>query len=224
MAAQTTNSSVALTVNAYTNQAPVNTVPGAQTVSENASLVFSTATSNAISVSDVDSDGNAEQVSLSVSNGTLTLSGTSGLSFSTGTGTGNSTMTFTGTLANINAALNGLTYTPTASYFGSDSLAITTNDLGNTGGGGPQTASSTVAITVSEVNQPPVNTVPGSQTVNENSSLVFSTATSNAISVSDVDSDGNAEQVSLSVSNGTLTLSGTSGLSFSTGTGLAILR
>ena len=77
-------------------------------------------------------------------------------------------MTFTGTLANINAALNGLTYTPTASYFGSDSLAIVTNDLGNTGPGGAKTDSSTVAITVSEVNQPPVNTVPGSQTVNEN--------------------------------------------------------
>ena len=151
------------------NQPPVNTVPGSQSVNENASLVFSTATSNAISVSDVDSDGNAEQVSLSVSNGTLTLSGTSGLSFSTGTGTANSAMTFTGTLANINAALNGLTYTPTSSYSGSDSLAIATNDLGNTGSGGAKTASSTVAITVSEVNQPPVNTVPGPQSVNENS-------------------------------------------------------
>ena len=197
--AKTASSTVAITVSEV-NQPPVNTVPGPQSVNEESSLVFSTATSNAISVSDVDSDGNAEQVSLSVSNGTLTLSGTSGLSFSTGTGTGNSAMTFTGTLANINAALNGLTYTPTASYFGSDSLAITTNDLGNTGSGGAKTASSTVAITVSEVNQPPVNTVPGPQSVNENASLVFSTATSNAISISDVDSDGNAEQVSLSVS------------------------
>ena len=41
-------------------------------------------------------------------------------------------MTFTGTMANINAALNGLSFAPTANYNGAASLQITTNDQGNT--------------------------------------------------------------------------------------------
>ena len=46
-------------------------------------------------------------------------------------------LTFTGTAANINAALNGLSYQPTTSYFGVDTLQITSDDLGNTGSGAP---------------------------------------------------------------------------------------
>ena len=118
------------------NQPPVNSVPGAQSTNENTPLTFSTAGGNGISISDPDASGGAEQVTLTVSDGNLSLAGTSGLSFSTGTGTGNATMTFTGTLANINAALNGLTYTPTSAYVGTDHLQISTNDLGNTGYGG----------------------------------------------------------------------------------------
>jgi hypothetical protein len=69
-------------------------------------------------------------VQLSVSHGTLTLATTSGLSV---TGNGTASVDLTGTLANCNTALNGLTYTPTSGYFGSDSLAITSNDHGATG-------------------------------------------------------------------------------------------
>ena len=66
----------------------------------------------------------------------MTLSGVSGLTFSTGDGTGDATMTFTGTIANINAALNGLSFSPTANFNGAASLQIITNDQGNTGSGG----------------------------------------------------------------------------------------
>ena len=51
------------------NQAPVNSVPGAQAVNEDGSLVLSTANGNAIAVSDADAGSSAIQVSLSVNNG-----------------------------------------------------------------------------------------------------------------------------------------------------------
>jgi hypothetical protein len=49
------------------------------------------------------------------------------------------TMGFSGTLADIDAALDGMSYTPTALYGGSATLSIVTSDQGNTGIGGPQT-------------------------------------------------------------------------------------
>ena len=63
-------------------------------------------------------------------------------------------MTYNGTLANLNAALNGLTYTPNLNYSGTDTLNVASNDLGNTGSGGPLTTNSAVSITV-QPNQPP---------------------------------------------------------------------
>ena len=53
-------------------------------------------------------------------------------------------MTFDGTLADINAALNGLIYTPTGGYNGAASLQVTSNDLGLSGSGGAQTDSDTM--------------------------------------------------------------------------------
>jgi len=127
---------------------PVNALPGPQFVAKNTALVFSTANGNAISVSDVDANGNPEQVTLAATNGTLTLSGKTGLTFSSGSGTGNASMTFTGTLADINTALNGLRFDPMHDYGGDAGLAVTTNDLGNTGAGGLLSASGTVTISV----------------------------------------------------------------------------
>jgi sugar lactone lactonase YvrE len=115
------------------NTAPVNTVPGAQSVDEDNTLVFSTGNGNAISVSDSDVGGADLKVTLSVNDGTLTLSQTTGLTFSTGDGTADTTMTFTGTQANINAALEGMSFTPDADFNGAVTLTLTTNDQGNTG-------------------------------------------------------------------------------------------
>jgi CSLREA domain-containing protein len=130
------------------NDAPVNNVPGAQTVLENGTLTFSSGNGNAISVSDVDANGNAEQVKLTATNGVITLGTTAGLAFSVGNGTANQTMTFTGTLASINAALQGMTFTSTSGFNGAASLQIVTNDQGNTGSGGALTDTDTVNITV----------------------------------------------------------------------------
>ncbi|NCX39853.1 MAG: tandem-95 repeat protein, partial [Actinobacteria bacterium] len=151
-------SAYTLTVNVTAvNDAPVNTVPSSQTTNEDTSLVFSSGNSNQIQISDVDDGGSTMQVALSVSHGTLTLVGVTGLSFSVGSN-GSASMTFTGTKSAINTALATLTYAPTANYNGSDTLTITTSDLGHTGSGGTLTDTDTVAITVTAVDDPSVLT------------------------------------------------------------------
>ncbi|MGH9277494.1 MAG: beta strand repeat-containing protein [Acidimicrobiales bacterium] len=145
----------------HVNQKPVNTVPGAQTVNANGTgssntLVFSVGNGNAISTTD-DAGTNPVKVTLSVSHGTLTLSTTVGLTFNSGAN-GTATMAVTGTLTDINAALAGLTYTPTTAYIGADTLTMTTDDQGNEGIGQVQTDQDTVAITVQNV-APVVNNV-----------------------------------------------------------------
>lgn len=91
-------------------------------------IVFGSANGNQITVSDIDSANLT--VTLHVEAGTLTLAGTVGLSGLTGDGT--DTVTFSGTAANINTALNGLTYHTTSSDIQigdvDDQLTITTSD------------------------------------------------------------------------------------------------
>ncbi len=71
------------------------------------------------------------------------------------------------------------------------------------------------------LNSEPVNTVPGAQTTNEDTAKVFSSANSNQISITDADAAGGSNEISLSVTNGTLTLSGVAGLTFVSGSGTA---
>ncbi len=217
---------VNITVNAV-NDAPVNTVPiAAQAVNEDTNLVFSSGSGNLISVSDADAPSGDVRVTLAVASGTLTLATTAGLSFSTGDGTSDSTMTFDGTLAEVNAALNGLTYRGNLNFFGGDTLSITTNDLGQTGadpglsgGAANEEDVDQVTINVASVNDAPVNGVPATQSVNEDTDLVFNTANGNLVSIADVDAGGDDIRVTLTVTNGTLTLATTAGLAFSTGDG-----
>lgn len=109
-----------LTVNCA-NDAPVNTIPASAMTNEDTNLDFG----NAFSVADVDNPSGNARVTLTSAGGTLTLSTTAGLSFSClandplsglpaclGDGTEDDVMTFRGTMANINAALNGLLFKP----------------------------------------------------------------------------------------------------------------
>ena len=57
-------------------------------------------------------------------------------------------MTFTGTMTNINTALDGLTFDPTPAYFGPASVQIMTDDQGFTGLGGAMNDNDTVVISV----------------------------------------------------------------------------
>ena len=58
---------------ATVNQAPVNTVPGAQTLIENSQLVFSTANGNAISIADPDAGSIPIQETLTATNGLISF-------------------------------------------------------------------------------------------------------------------------------------------------------
>lgn len=133
------------------NDAPVNSVPGTQTAQINQSITFNTANGNLISVSDPDAGSFDCTVTLQVSHGTLTLNSVTGLAFTVGDGTFDSCMTFTGALIDINSALNGLAYTPTTDYVGTDTLTITINDNGNTGIGGALEDTDTVSINVTSI-------------------------------------------------------------------------
>lgn len=138
------------------NDAPVNTVPGAQTLLEDGSVTLSTANGNAISVADVDAGGSPLTVTLSVAHGGLTLASSTGLTFSAGDGSGDALMTFSGTAGAINAALGaGVTYAPDANYNGADSISVTTDDAGSTGVGGALSDSDAISIAITPVNDAP---------------------------------------------------------------------
>jgi len=197
--------SLSYTLNAV-DDAPVNSVPGAQSVDEDNALVFSTGNGNAVSISDVDAGTDAVQTTLSVGHGTLTLGSLAGLTL-TGGANGTSTVTVQGTLTAINTALQGLSYQGASNFNGSDSLSIVTSDLGHNGSGGPLTDSDSVAITVNAVNDAPVATIiPTTLSATENVSLDLKMA---GLSISDVDANGQTVTVTLSVGEGAL--NGTAG-------------
>ena len=77
-------------------------------------------------------------------------------------------MTATGTLANLNADLQTLKYTPTSGYNGPDAINIKAADSGDGLSG-----TATVNLTVFG---PPILTAPSTSNVNENASLVFSSS------------------------------------------------
>jgi len=76
-----------------------------------------------------------------------------------------------------------------------------------------------LAILSGSSNTGPVITVPGAQSIYENENLTFSAGGGTAISVSDAEQSSLA--ITITVTNGTATLSQTTGLSFTTGDGTA---
>ncbi len=308
------------------NDAPVVANPGAQTTLEDTSVVFSAAKGTAITVSDVDAGAaGLETVMLSVAHGTLTLGSVTGLTGLTGNGTG--TISFTGTVAQVNTAMNGLTYLNTPDYnstgtgtAGPDTLTISVKDDGKDSGvlasNGPQigsgsvdinitavaditndavstpedtpltfnavtgtlgatvdsfenpthpvtsvtqgangtvtflasgaitytpntnfngpdsftytvtsggvTETATVNVTVTAVNDAPVTSATAAQTVSEDTTLMFSAANSNLLSISDIDAGATGlETVTLTVTKGTINLGSTVGITGLTGNGTA---
>ena len=116
------------------NDAPVNTVPAAQSVAEDTILPIA-------GVSVDDPDTSTITTTLSVSSGTLTVA-TDGVAAIGGDGTGS--VTVTGTAAEINAALAGLAYRGNPDFNGADTLTVATFD-------GTFTDTDTIAITVGAV-------------------------------------------------------------------------
>ncbi|MEI7817396.1 MAG: cadherin-like domain-containing protein, partial [Desulfuromonadales bacterium] len=98
-------------------------------------------------------------------------------------------------------------YVPAINVTGDKTFAYSAVDAA-----GLESADSTVTITIAVFNEPPVVTVPGSQTVAEDGSLTFT-----GISISDVDDQGASFQVTLSAVHGNLTLGDITGLTGLTG-------
>ncbi|MGE5506562.1 MAG: LamG-like jellyroll fold domain-containing protein, partial [Actinomycetota bacterium] len=97
-------------------------------------------------------------------------------------------------------------------------LTVTLDDGGNfgtSGAAGHQTASLAGTITITSVNDAPTATVPGAQTVAEDTALSLA----NTISIVDPDDGGAVMKASLAAPNGTLTLGTVTGLTFASGKG-----
>lgn len=148
------------------NDAPALTLPPPQVTPRNVPLLFSRVEGNAITVSDPDAGSGAVTLSLFVPRGTLTAEAGNGAEIS---GAGTREMTVTGTLADVNAALNGLRYDPPPDWQGTTSLTVTANDRGHTGAPGPAYDQESVEITVAvtTVPDPPEAVAGPDQRVNE---------------------------------------------------------
>ena len=196
------------------NDAPVNTVPGTQTVAEETPTAIS-----GLSIADSDAGGSNLTTRLQVSNGVLnvTLSGAAGIS----AGSNDSgDLTIHGSVTDINASLASLTYTGNTDVVGiaADTLTVTTNDLGNTGSGGALQDVDNIQIDITAVNDTPVVSGPGSAyAATEQVGLAIE---GTGFTVSDVDAAAGSMTATLVVGEGAVTVSvGDSGVSISSGNG-----
>ena len=128
--------SVRISVNPYV------TAPATANVLENGAYTFSSSAGDPISATDGGAVGTSDSLTLTVLHGKLTLGSLTGLTITSGAN-GSSSLTVQGTLANLNAALNGLLYNPATSYTGSDTLTVTVTNASDGLSG-----SASVAITV----------------------------------------------------------------------------
>ena len=153
------------------NTAPVATTPSTPTVLEDATNV---ALEDDIQVSDA--DGDDQTVSFVITGGTLNL-GTAGITFG-GDGNGSSLFSAAGTLANINAALDAATFTPTADVNGVNAGGI--SFVANDGEDDSNLISLTFNITA--VNDEPSFTAGANETVNEDAGAQTENAWATSIS------------------------------------------
>ena len=213
------------------NQAPTTTVPGAQTTVVNQAITFSASNpvSNAILMDDPDASDSDVGMFLVARNGSLTLSTTEGLSFGEGDGVNDSSMRFRGSMASINSALDGLIFRPALDFvsIGGQQEAlidIYTSDNAANGWGHSKGDYDRVYVNVTgTLNQAPVNTVPTNQfewlETDVNTSITFSIAGNNAISVSDPEVGAGNIGVNVMASHGTVTLGSSLGLGYFSGNG-----
>ncbi|MGF1520822.1 MAG: choice-of-anchor Q domain-containing protein, partial [Leptolyngbyaceae cyanobacterium] len=123
------------------NDVPVISLPTMPGVGEDS-------TDNTISgIAIADGDSDNQSVVIAVTNGTLSLNGTTGISFTFGDGTDDSTLFFSGSLTDVNTALNDLTFTPTADFNGTASIQIQTTDTSG------YSDTETLSITVNDASE-----------------------------------------------------------------------
>ena len=130
------------------NAAPINISSGFVRTEVDEPLLLASSFANHLRIADADAGLGSLRVSLEVGRGTLTLAQTDGISFATGDGFQDSTIVMFGTLADLNAALDGLVYEPEPGFTGVVDLLVDTSDEGNSGSGGPKTDFDIVQISV----------------------------------------------------------------------------
>lgn len=185
------------TVNSTIAVVPVNDAPDI-TPPSNLFVEEETVTAlNDVQISDVDAAGDVVRVTLTVDVGVLNVPDDNAGVTVTDNGTG--TVVLEGSQADINTQLAGLNYTPPTNFAGDVDFTLNVNDLGNNGEGGPLEDTEMVTLTVGPVNDAPVVTVPGDQTVAEDTAVVIT-----GVSVADVDAGNEDVQVVLSVGDGIL--------------------
>jgi len=97
---------------------------------------------------------------------------------------------------------NNVVFTPTLGFTGPGGFQYTVQDNGTSGGVNDfKSATGNVSFSITADNDPPINTVPVSATVDTNTTLIVS-----GISISDVDAGSANVTVTLSVAHGTLSL------------------
>ncbi|MGB7324456.1 MAG: VCBS domain-containing protein [Rubripirellula sp.] len=133
------------------NVAPINTVPGTQSATEDISHPIS-----GLSVGDADT--NVTSVQLSVVNGLVSVMLQGSATISAGS-IGSATLTISGTQTNINSTLATLQYKGNTNYNGSDSLTVVATDAGGL------TDSDSFAINVAAANDAPLLDNSGNMTL-----------------------------------------------------------
>jgi uncharacterized membrane protein len=192
------------------NSPPVITAPSSVSVDQNAVLPFAGA--NTISVADP--SGTAESFTLSVSHGTLSLGATAGL---TVTGNGSRNLALSGTLSTLNADLPTLAYAPNHGYKATDTLTLSDTDTSDSLTGTASVAIAVIAVKKPKQKHPPTIKAPSAVSVNENASLIFSTANGNSVTLTDSAATASSDSLALTVAHGKLTLGSTTGLTFAAG-------
>jgi subtilisin-like proprotein convertase family protein len=173
------------------------------TTNEDQAITFSRSNNNSLAVSNVD-PRNRLQVNLNATNGVLSLKNRDGIAF---VGNGTNSLTMISSITNINAALDGLQFTPTPNFFGTANLEMVTKVLGATEETTREVDRDSLSIRITSENDAPENRLPGNLITEKNNSLVFSTNKGNAISITDADAQPGRMFVSLTATNGTVSLS-----------------
>ena len=161
-----------------------------------------------IVLSDVDADEVITATLTLANTATGSLSANDGASYTAGTGV----WTLSDSVANVNTALSNLVFNPASNNSLDTSIDIVIDD-GDEDASGALTG--TIVLDVSQGG--PSTTVPADQNTDEDSTLVFSSGSGNAITVNDGAVGDSFLRTALSVTNGTLKLSTVAGLSFENG-------
>ena len=136
------------------NDIPTLSLPASPTVEEGSTISLSTFNGNPVTFDDIDVGSGEMQITLESSDGILSLGSTSGVTFVEGDGIEDERIVFKATLADGNAALQGMTYSPNPNPTTVGRIFFAVDDQGNSGNGGILSAADTLTINIDKL--PPV--------------------------------------------------------------------